>query len=358
MPIEKMLTTEEWICIASLTDSASVSDNKYGISVKRLLENVCDIILGDMNYFLNERDKASVEMVCRELQRMIFEEAKAAAIKSKSGRAVDYAAIFSLFDEDGSGSITPDELQHLLTRLQLVDNVAEKQIAEILARFDTHKKGYVNIDDFQLFVEGGGYAQVNAEDDESDTEDEGWLSSNTPPAAISRNTDCDWLAWYLWRQAYLYDKTDPEGVINELENACAEREIIQNTGAISQEELVDIIQDLKLRGTLSKSQFEAGIEYLKYYPDGSKSGEKMIDYQALCRYTIRMGRAFSDKLQEKEKEIQKKYSQMKENLIKEFLSEVSSVSRLEYNLCLCADMFVYIYMINICIDVCFLLILL
>jgi hypothetical protein len=321
-----MLSAEEWACLASLSDSTYFNVRHYGVDIRKLIEGICEAILGDMSFFLNGQDKATIDMICRELQRMLFEEAKAAAAKSRSGKSVDYAAIFSLFDEDGSGSITPDELQHVLTRLQLVDNASEKQVAELLSKFDTHKKGYINIDDFQLFVEGGGYVQINKDDDndDSDAEDEGWLSSNTAPAAISKNAECDWLAWFLWRQAYKYDKTDPEGVITELENSCAEREIIENTGAVAVNELLEIIHFLKLKGSMTKDQFNTGIEFLKFQPDGSKGGEKLVDYEGLCRYTIRMGRAFNTKLQEKEKEVTKKYTEMKNQLIKELLSEAAS----------------------------------
>lgn len=38
----------------------------------------------------------------------------------------DYAAAFNLFDEDGKGTISPDEFQHMLLRLQIISQTAER----------------------------------------------------------------------------------------------------------------------------------------------------------------------------------------------------------------------------------------
>ena len=50
-------------------------------------------------------------------------------------------------------------------------------------------------------------------------------ASNKPPAVITKSVDCDWLLWFIWREACRVEPTDPESVITELENSCAETQL-------------------------------------------------------------------------------------------------------------------------------------
>jgi Ca2+-binding EF-hand superfamily protein len=68
--------------------------------------------------------------------------------------------VFSLFDADGNGSITSKEFQRMLVRLQLADSLPTGQLAAVFARFDTDKKGTINVNDFKNFAEKGGYMAI------------------------------------------------------------------------------------------------------------------------------------------------------------------------------------------------------
>lgn len=97
----------------------------------------------------------------------------------------DYAAAFNMFDEDGKGTISAEELKVMLVRLQLITQTADRyhvaawklkcirfpranaltipsyhlsscsQIPLLLSMFDKRKKGYITMDDFVAFAEAG-----------------------------------------------------------------------------------------------------------------------------------------------------------------------------------------------------------
>jgi hypothetical protein len=85
----------------------------------------------------------------------------------------------------------------MLSRLQLIDLLPEAQIPALLEKFDRKKKGHITIDDFIAFAkEGEGERSADGadadDDDDNDDDDYPGQSSNKPPAAITRNGDCDW----------------------------------------------------------------------------------------------------------------------------------------------------------------------
>ena len=167
-----------------------------------------------------------------------------------------------------------------------------------------------------------------ADDGEFDLDDDYvGQSSNKPPEAITKNADGDWLIWFLWREACKVEPTDPESVITELEAACAETLLTQDDSLLSLDELWAIICDLKLRGTLSKEQFgkHAGEIVKKDAPKG-KGGGALYDFEALCRYTVRMGRAYNKIVQAKRIADNELYAKIKMTLQKNLSGMISTDS--------------------------------
>ena len=207
--------------------SAVSEEETYGINAKVFIEGICAYITGGADPDVKTED-LSLDILCRELQRLFREEARSAG----NGEKLDYAAAYALFDLDGDGNTTVSEFRQMLVRLQLFDLVPEAQVPKLLALFDKNKKGYFNYDDFMAFVEA--HKNFGDEDDTLDDEQENDDPSNLtsrPPIAITRNSDCDWLAWYLWRQCCSLDANDPEAVVTELEAACTESELTQHKGS-------------------------------------------------------------------------------------------------------------------------------
>lgn len=303
---------EEWACLAALTSACVTEDDNYGINIQKLLVGLCERAIGGID--LSTEEVMTGDMLCRELQRMIKEEA------TQSGKKVDFAAAFELFDQDRSGSISRSEFEKTLINLQLANQVPDGALTSVINKFDRENKGYINIDDFRRFAEEGTYAMdMSPEDFE---EEEVSLSSNTPPLAITKNSECDWLLWFLWRAAIKIDTSDPESVITELEAACTEIEEDGNPGAVTEQELWAILFELKLRGDMNKNQFETSVRHLRY-----EEHTDLVDYESLCRYVIRMGRGYNEKLQEREKSVMKLYNTMKGVLIKELSNLCSAGSR-------------------------------
>ena len=262
---------------------------------------------------------------------MLTEEAKSAAVKAKK-KGLDFDAVFKLFDENQEGYIDLNEFKHMLGRLQLITQLPENQIPALLARFDKDKKGKITKDDLIKFVGADKKSEDDlatfADDGEFDADDDYvGQSSNKPPEAITKNADGDWLIWFLWREACKVEPTDPESVITELEAACAETLLTQDDSLLSLDELWAIICDLKLRGTLSKEQFgkHAGEIVKKDAPKG-KGGGALYDFEALCRYTVRMGRAYNKIVQAKRIADNELYAKIKMTLQKNLSGMISTDS--------------------------------
>lgn len=263
----------------------------------------------------------TLEMVCKDLQRMIRDEAK---LHGKGGRP-DYTATFRLFDVDENDHISTIEFKNMLIRLRLADSLPDAQMPKLIEKFDKKNKGYIAFEDFIGFIEShkdllneDDYDDSNVVFDTADEDKTLALKSSVPPAAVTRDADCDWLLWHLWRRANKIDAADPEAVISELENSCAEAELIQQRGNVTVGELWDIFHDLKLMGDLARPQYEKGLKYLLMEGTGKDSDE--VDYESLCRYTIRMGRAYNEMMQESLIVDEKKYKELKTELKKELVA--------------------------------------
>lgn len=311
--------------LGCLTEAVVTDNDHYGVNIKRLIEGLCEYIVDGTGNPL-DGEEITLDMLCRDLQRMIIEEARASP--ATKGKVLDFHAPFSLFDEDGSGHITPKEFQNMLVRLQLIDLLPEGKMPAIIAKFDPKNKGYITADDFKSFVESLGYVPAEDDaDDNSDYDEEDYgLSSNTPPVTVTRTAELDWLAWFLFREACKVDGDDPESVITELSAACAESEIIENAGAITKTELWTLLYELKLKGNLTKKQYEDSIKHLAF-DRNDDTKDDLVDYESLCRYVIRMGRAFHAMVQEKKTEHEKMYQNLKSALLNEMRGMVSVGAR-------------------------------
>lgn len=304
---------EEWTALAILVDAANAEETNYGIVIGKFIKGLCVLLVGDINYEKNVDEVMTVEMVKRDLQRMLILEASSGEAGTK---VKDYSLPFALFDIEGEGSVTLPELKRVLIKLQVVELLPEEKLPALLALFDPSKKGYVTVEDFKKFAESGlqdiDSNLDNEFDNDSDDEELG-LTSATPPVVITRNIDCDWLIWFLWRQCCSAEPTDPESLMTELEASCAEIELTSTSEALQAHELWTLLGDLKLRGSLTENQYYKGVLHM-VYPEGKDnkapkvaSTESIVDYQSLCRYVVRIGRAFNELLQSRKKDFEKKF---------------------------------------------------
>ena len=333
VPDNKCPSLEEWVALACLVGADVCVEDAYGVKVQRFLEGVCLEVVGGLADV--PVGSVSLDVICQDLKLMLIEEAKAAAVKAKK-KGFDFDAVFSLFDEDRRGTIDLNEFKHMLGRLQLINQLPESQIPALLARFDKDKKGKITKDDFIKFVGADKKADDDlaafADDDDFDDDDYVGQSSNKPPEAITSNADGDWLIWFLWREACKVEPTDPESVVTELEAACAETLLTQDDSLLSLDELWAILCDLKLRGTLTKEQFKKHAEVVKRGGRGGGSRaagggqQDMYDFEALCRYTVRMGRAYNKLVQEKRIADNEQYAKMKVAMQKALSAMISKDS--------------------------------
>ena len=314
-----------------MTESIISDDQNYGVNIKALIEGVCYLVCGGLSTN-STQNEITVEIICRDIYRMIMEEVRMSNPRSKNNKSLDYASAFALFDEDGSGTISTSEFQSMLIRLQLIDLLPEGKISVVISKFDLKNKGYISIDDFKTFIETykGKDFDNNDEDDEFNASDHGeedfGLSSNTPPAVITKNSDLDWLLWFIYKEACKVDPVDPESVITDFERACVESEIIDNAGSISKKELWTLLYEFKLKGNMTNKQYDQGIANLSFC-DNQKNDEVVVDYESLCRYIVRMGRAYNSLIQEKKKETDKNYKALKNALLEELTSMISGGSK-------------------------------
>jgi len=320
-----MPNLEEYACLASLVGALVADDETLGVNAKKFVEGVCAYVVKFDDVKATGGEVVTLDVLCRDLRRMIREEAKVAG----SGRTYDFVTVFSVFDEDGGGTISLSEFKAMLKRLQLIDKLPEKQVPALLECFDRNKKGHVTFDDFLAFVETN--RDEDDDDyalDDDDQADEIGLSSNTPPTSVTRNADCDWLLWFLWRQACRVSPRDPENVLAEVEAACVAADKRANSGSTAGEVTIktfwNILGDKKLHGAMTRGQFDRGVKFVVH--DGTGKDEDPMDYESVARYTVRMGRTFNGLLQQRRVVDEKKFSHLRASLIKELLEIDSSTN--------------------------------
>jgi hypothetical protein len=313
---------EEWSALCVLMNAAVCEGDIYGVRLRDFLEGLCAYSVStSQETKLRVGERFSLEQVCRDLQRQIYIE----ALNCGKGKKPDYKTVFEVFDADKSGEITLSEFKEMLKRLQLVTKLAEHQMPQLLAQFTTSKQT-IRLEDFIAFAQKGAKAggsalgdqdeidDAQAQDDEDD--DIMDMSCSTPPVAITRNADCDWLLWFLYREAMKVDSMDAESIITELQNRCNETELTQTDPAISVKELWNHLFELSLQGNMTHAQFVKGVQLVCQHGNGKD--DDRVDYEALCRYVIRMGRAFNALVQQRAKEDEGKFPPLLTELKKYF----------------------------------------
>ena len=373
------------MCLACLTAAAVAENETYGVSVRKLIDSLCQHIVGSIDHYRPDEAK-TVEQVKKELQFMIMEDAylegegksKNQAVEHEAGtksknpaadhegsfksrfhladheskskghgsdhegggiKSKNYAATFAIFDTKHVGKVPVDEFKKLLIRYQLVDNLPDDQLNVLMAAFDPKKSGFVTLKAFIEFAEDGAqdfddeYDLMSEDSDEEDVN----LASADPPVVITKNKDCDWLLWFLWRQCCKQEPMDPESMITELQACCNEVELVANRDSVSIKDLWALLAELHLRGDLTRPPFFKGVQYfcLTRIDDPESNDRKKaaandnaayidgmrVDYESLCRNVVRMGRAFNEKMQERRKEEDKKFQTLWAALQKELLTK-------------------------------------
>ncbi len=76
-----------------------------------------------------------------------------------------------------------------------------------------------------------------------------------------------------------------------------------------------VLLDMKLKGSLSKSQFAKCVLYIaeESRPLAGKQvadDDDMVDYQSLCRYIVRMGRSYMNQQQDRQREDDRLYKML------------------------------------------------
>lgn len=318
---------EEWALLSALTGAMVAEGDTYGIKTAKLITGICSYAIGDLSLSgssLAGRSVFNFEALCRELQALIVDEARAAAARktSRPGAKVekyDFQAVFALFDEDGEGTISLAEFRKMLSRLNVLDEIPVDKIPDLLMVFDPSNKNVVTYPNFVEFAMDKRYGYHHDEDDLSDgdfdEEDDELPSSSAVPAAITQNADADWLVWNIWKNAMKKDYKDPERVITDLEASCAEVELETAQGVVSDKDLWFILSEINLKDNISKSQFETGALY--YAIDPKKKIAGGIDFESFCRGIVRMGRAYNTQMQDRKKAETELYNSLKLSLQKE-----------------------------------------
>jgi Ca2+-binding EF-hand superfamily protein len=329
-PNSPLPNLEEWSILAILVGGSIAQDDLFGTNAKKFIEGMCTYSAGKLGS-LGENDSVSLDALCSQLRIMIKDE----ALVLGGGKNPDYLAVFNTFDQDGGGTISLEEFSSMLVKLQLIDRLPKRQIPQLLRSFDTSNKGSITYEDFLRFAESG-----REEDDDialdDDDEADGFLGlgSNTPPTSMTHNSECDWLLWFVWRQACRTSHRDPEAAVNDLEASCqqvVDNGSVSNDGqyhGISSDILWRKLSEFRLQGSMTRSQYESGIHFVSM--DGSGRADDPIDFKSLCRYVIRMGRAYNGLVQERRNVDSRKFSQAFASLQKQLII-MDSTRQLENN---------------------------
>ena len=304
-------TLEEWAFLGCRFGAIAVENDVYGIRIPAIFEAICEALVGNLHDF-HPTEKVSLEPLRRDLRKMIEDEAKRLA---GYGKAPDYEGVFKIFDGNRDNRISNEEFRATLVRFKILGNLPDAQVDMLIALFDTANKGYIEYPDFLKFMDLNKYAEDTHEQFEDDEELNGAelsLSSNTPPTSITKNPDCDWLLWLLWKEATKIDPSDPEAVITELEGKCHKTQLPSKQGSMRMIDLWKTLVENKVKGNLTKSQYAKCILYLVDNSpalDGKQVADDgdIVDYDSLFRYVIRMGRSHSNIVSERQASEDKLY---------------------------------------------------
>ena len=75
---------EEWALLALLAGAGVCEEDTYGVKVRTFIDGICLYAVGGIGTGSLVEGKVSLDIVCRDLQRMIREEARAAAVKGEN----------------------------------------------------------------------------------------------------------------------------------------------------------------------------------------------------------------------------------------------------------------------------------
>lgn len=303
---------EEWSLLSVLANATSCEDSGYGVSIRKFIDNICIYIAGHFD-FANPGEVISLPNFCKSLRFMLRDEAIAAG----KGKGADYTIVFNNFDKDGDQTISVEEFTDMLGKLQLLQRLPEKQIQQLMDVLDRNKTGHLTYADFLHFIESGDVSESDevAVDDDEDFGVELGLSSNVPPASITNNEECDWLVWYLYRQACRTSRRDPENVINDLSRTCTSFSNGNDGKGCTVGKLWTAIGQHDLNHGLKKKQFAAGVKHVCTDGDGSDDNDP-IDSISFCKYVLRMGYTYNAQIQERRNVDLKKFAQIMTGLRK------------------------------------------
>lgn len=370
----------------SLSTSKITSPNNNGPTTSSMLSAA---VLRDDKLLLELAARHLKMLIFREARASLLSSSGYKALKKKP----DYKSVFDLFDENRNSNVSLSEFSSILRRLHLVDALPDHLMPILLSFFDKSKKGYVAYPDFVRFADEGERLvselddddeewaaitdsedidsqnktdkndriknkiisdavnkDVSDDDDESEDEDiygdDITKFSGTPPATITRHADCDWLLWALYRNAFSIDARDPEFVLTELNNFCIEYDERKNqkkSNKLSYKDLWYCIEQLKLNNNINKEQFISGVsiltdEYIKNNQDDSFKNNNedplnlltLVNYGDLCKYTIRMGRAYLLIQQQRMSKIESFFNSNK-NELKDYFKDLFSNDRVDFN---------------------------
>ena len=321
-PNSPLPNLEEWAILAVLVGSASAEDDIFGVHAKPFVEGFCVYCAGNVGA-VEKSEVVSLDAMCTQLRAMIKDE----ALHLGGGKHADYVSVFHIFDTNGNGSISLQEFSNMLSRLQLIERLSKNQIPQLLKAFDVSNTGAVSYEDFLRFLESSREDEDDDialdDDDESDSLLLG-LGSNTPPAAITGNSECDWLLWFLWRQACRSSHRDPESLIADLETSCKQLAKVDTDSSnnkdyrgLSSETLWRQIGEHRMQGSMTRAQFESGVHFVSL--DGRGRNDDPVDFLSLCRYVIRMGRAYNGLVQERRNVDGRKFSHLFASLQKQLI---------------------------------------
>lgn len=312
-PEAQLPNVEEWACLSCLVNAIVAENNTYGIKLTNYFELLCAYIVeGAASAYTTT---VTLDIISRDLQRMIKQEANIA----NKGKGYNYKSVFNLFDLDGEGSISAKEFKEMLVRLKLVNDLPESQLPLLMAKFDKKKSGFITYDDFIAFVESNKEVDIDNS-----------FALTRPNEAITKSKDCDDFIWHLWKQCYLIEPNDPEGIVTELEALCTE---IENTtqstsNGVTVKDFWNLLNEIELKGDMSRQEFERGVAYV-CHSNGNKPDEDYVDYIELCRYVVRMGRRVNSEVQEKKSVDEKLFEQLYSALRRELSNTISSSSEID-----------------------------
>ncbi len=152
----------EWVILSQFV-GADIAE-KYLIDGSHLLKGICMAVLDEDNGLggtnleeMLDTNEEALNLVCEDLIKTIQDEARL------PDGSFDYSKPFTLFDENGDGIIPIDKFRNMLYRLNVDIPLREKQIVELMNRFDMDRSGFISLKGFEAFAERYTWTQNDKE---------------------------------------------------------------------------------------------------------------------------------------------------------------------------------------------------